>query len=173
MIRGEAIRLAYDGEVVLDDVSLEVGAGEVVVLTGEDGCGTSSLLRALGLSLLEQPPGTDWAASDVAGDLAPDLSPLGAEHLAERELWTLSGGERQRVRLCRALAAGGDLVLDEPLGYLDHAGVQAVLQVLRARADGGAAVLLVAKGDERAYAAADRMLVLEHGRVTPAGAVPS
>lgn len=169
MIRAHGLRVAHDDVVVLDDVSLQITAGEVAVLTGEDGSGTSTLLRALDVPLLEQPPGTDWEPSDLAGALAVDLSLLGAEHLAGREMWTLSGGERQRVRLCRALAHSGDLVLDEPLGYLDGPGVQRVLQALRERADAGAAVLLVAKGDERAFAAADRVLVLEGGRVTERG----
>lgn len=167
MIRGVDVRLEH---LAVDASSLTVRDGELVVLTGEDGCGTSSLLRALGVPLLEQPPGTEWSDHDLARRLAPDLSLLGAEHLAERELWTLSGGERQRVRLCAALGTAGDLALDEPLGYLDAAGVQAVLTALRARADAGAAVLVVAKGDERACSVADRVLVLQDGRVAERGA---
>ena len=166
MIGAADLHLAHDGHVVLDGASLTVADGELVVLTGEDGCGTSSLLRLLDVPLLEQPPGTEWGEHDVAGALAPDLSLLGVEHLAEREMWTLSGGERQRVRLCRAFGLPGDLALDEPLGYLDAAGVRTVLDALRARADAGSAVLLVAKGDDRAFAAADRVLALQDGRVT-------
>ncbi len=173
MIRGDDLRVAYGDVVVLDSAALHVRDGELVVLTGEDGCGTSSLLRALGGPVLEQPPGTEWERHDRAGDLARDLSLLDAAHLADREMWTLSGGERQRVRLCRSLAEPGDLLLDEALGYLDGAGVRTVLDALRAKARGGAAVLLVAKGDERALAAADRVLVLEGGRVTERAAAPS
>lgn len=173
MIRLSAATVAYDGHVVLDGASLEVADGELVVLTGEDGCGTSTLLRALDVPRLEQPPGTEWTEHELAGPFAGDLSLLGVEHLAEREMWTLSGGERQRVRLCRALAQPGDLALDEPLGYLDAAGVATVLRALRARADGGAAVLLVAKAEERAHAAADRVLVLADGRVTDGAAASS
>lgn len=173
MIRARNLQVSYDGTVVLDGARLEVADGELVVLTGEDGCGTSSLLRALDVPVLEQPPGSEWGEHDVAGAFASDLSPLSVEHLAEREMWTLSGGERQRVRLCQALAAPGDLALDEPLGYLDAAGVRTVLDALRARAAAGAAVLLVAKGEDRAFAAADRVLLLQDGRVTDAGAASS
>lgn len=147
---------------VLDDVAVEVAPGELVVLTGEDGCGTTSLLRLLPGTLLEAPPGSEWSDADVV----PAGLPLAAQ-LAGRQLWTLSAGERQRVRLSGVLA-DPVLLLDESLGALDGAGVAEVLAALRERAAGGAAVLLVAKGDERAYAAADRVLVLESGRLRQA-----
>lgn len=155
---------------MLADVALEVTAGELVVLTGEDGCGTSSLLRLLPGALLPQPPGEDWAPHDVVSSLAGQaaLDELGAGRLIDRELWTLSGGERQRVRLARALADPAPvLLLDEPLGYLDGAGVRTALAVVRARADAGRAVLVVAKGDPRAAEVADRVLVLADGRLSP------
>ena len=125
--------------------------------------------------LLPQPPGDDWADGDVVADLLTPaavtvlgvLSP--AHPPLTREMWMLSGGERQRVRLARVLGPEPDvLLLDEPLGYLDGAGVRAVLQLLRERADAGGAVLLVAKGDERAAAVADRVLVLADGALSPA-----
>ena len=155
------LSLSYGSTVVLDDVTLEVAPGELVVLTGEDGCGTSSLLRLLPGTRLDAPPGDEWDPADV---VPPGLAL--AAHLAGRELWTLSGGERQRVRLSRVLPADV-LLLDEGLGALDSAGAQEVLAALRSRADTGACVLLVAKGDERAYAAADRVLRLDRGRLLP------
>lgn len=151
-------------------MTVEVAAGELVVLTGEDGCGTSSLLHLLPGARLTQPPGTEWARDDLAGSLAPlpALAEVGAATLAERPMWTLSGGERQRVRLAWLLADPDPvLLLDEPLGYLDSAGVRLVLTLLRQRADAGRAVLVVAKGDERAALVADRVLVLVEGRLEP------
>ena len=164
------LRLVHRGVVVLDDIDLEMAAGEFVVVTGEDGCGTSSLLGLLPGMLLEQPPGQEWSRHDVAGSLAPAaaLAELGAAGLADREMWTLSGGERQRVRLA-AVIGEPVLLLDEPLGYLDGSGVQTILAVLRARTVAGACVLAVCKGDERAYAAADRVLELAGGRLTSGG----
>jgi len=158
---------------VLDGVDVELADGELVVVTGDDGVGTSTLLRALAQEwgeravLLDQPPGTDWAESDVAGDLAdPALfAALGMRSPPEREMWMLSGGERQRVRLARVLAAppGVALLLDEPLGYLDGSGRRAVLERLHGRT-----VLAVVKGDPAADAAADRVLVLADGRLSGA-----
>ena len=162
----DGLSLAYGSTVVLADVSLEVAPGELVVLTGEDGCGTSSLLRLLPGTLLETPPGAEWSADDVvAASVA--LTELDADHLVGRRMEVMSNGERQRVRLARLLSAGDTvLLLDEGLGYLDLAGVVRALRLLRSAADAGAAVLLVAKDERRAHDAADRVLLLEGGRLS-------
>ncbi len=158
---------------VLSGVDLALADGELVVVTGDDGAGTSTLLRALAREwaaaavLLDQPPGSDWSEHDVAGELAdPELfAALGMRSPPEREMWMLSGGERQRVRLARVLASPPTtaLLLDEPLGYLDAVGVRTVLERLRGRT-----ALVVAKSDPRATDAADRVLVLADGRLSPA-----
>lgn len=164
-MRADGLSLAYGSTVVLDDVTLEVAPGELVVLTGEDGCGASSLLRLLPGTLLDAPPGSEWSPSEVV-EASPALTALGGDHLVGRTLEIMSNGERQRVRLAR-VADEPVLLLDDGLGYLDRAGVQRLLDLLRARADAGAAVLLVAKGEERAYAVADRVLELRAGRLRP------
>jgi ABC-type multidrug transport system ATPase subunit len=167
---------------VLRGVDLDLAAGELVVVTGGDGCGASSLLDVLAgrrepdtgsvdggpVRLLDGPPGSDWTDGDVVDELAgagrPLLARLGMRAPGDREMWMVSSGERQRVRLAAALADPCPvLLLDEPLGYLDGAGVRVVLDRLRARAQQGTAVLAVAKADERAAAAADRVLLLQDG----------
>lgn len=158
---------------VLAGVDLDLAPGALVVLTGDDGAGTSTLLRALvqewgsACVLLDQPPGTEWSEHDVAGELAdPALfRALGMRSPAEREMWMLSGGERQRVRLARVLAAPPEvaLLLDEPFGYLDGLGRRTLLERLRGRT-----VLAVVKGDPDVAAAADRVLLLQGARLSPA-----
>jgi putative ABC transport system ATP-binding protein len=78
----------------------------------------------------------------------------------------LSGGQQQRVAVARALVGRRRLVLaDEPTGALDSATGQAVLEVLRARVDAGAAGVLVTH--ESRYAGwADRIVFLRDGRVS-------
>jgi thiamine transport system ATP-binding protein len=61
----DRVRLAYDGRLVLDDVSLDVGPDEVVALLGPSGSGKSTLLRVVA-GLLEPDGGqVRWDGSDV------------------------------------------------------------------------------------------------------------
>jgi putative ABC transport system ATP-binding protein len=77
----------------------------------------------------------------------------------------LSGGELARAGLAVALANDPSVLLaDEPTGELDTATAQRVLDLLRERADAGAAILMVTHSAEVA-AAADREVRLRDGRV--------
>lgn len=94
--------------------------------------------------------------------------------LLDRPSTALSGGERQRAALGRALAAAPDLLLlDEPLGALDPARRDRILPyVLRARRALGVAMVWVTHDLDELALAADRVLVIDHGRVVYVGGVP-
>ena len=77
----------------------------------------------------------------------------------------LSGGQQQRVAIARALVGQRRLVLaDEPTGALDTQTGEAVLRLLRARIDAGAAGVLVTH-EARHAAWADRVIFLRDGRI--------
>ncbi len=84
----------------------------------------------------------------------------------------LSGGQRQRVALARALALEPRvLVADEPISSLDTLHRRQVLDLLAAiRRDTGTALLLIAHDFAAIEAIADRVVVLEQGRVVEQGA---
>jgi len=91
--------------------------------------------------------------------------------LAERDATTLSGGELQRVRIARALAQEPSaLVLDEPTASLDIRHEMAILELLEHSARRGITVLLITHGLDLAARYADRMLLLDRGRVAAEGA---
>ena len=89
------------------------------------------------------------------------------EELAGRYPWQLSGGQRQRVGLARALAAEpAVLLMDEPFGALDpltRAEMQTMLRELRRRV--GKTTLIVTHDLEEALYLADRVVLLEGGKV--------
>lgn len=101
------------------------------------------------------------------------LERVGADRLANRRPRELSGGQAQRVALARALAAGPDvLLLDEPLAGLDVTAAAAIRSELRTvlAADGRAA-LLITHDLLDVVGLADRVMVLEDGRIADIGAV--
>ncbi|WP_406297601.1 ABC transporter ATP-binding protein [Embleya sp. NBC_00888] len=93
------------------------------------------------------------------------LTEVGLEHFGDRFPDDMSGGQQQRVAIARALVGERRLVLaDEPTGALDSTTGEAVLRVLRARCEAGAAVVLVTH-EARHAAWADRIVFLRDGRL--------
>ncbi|HJD80480.1 MAG TPA: ABC transporter ATP-binding protein, partial [Kitasatospora aureofaciens] len=93
------------------------------------------------------------------------LEELGIPELADRFPDDMSGGQQQRVAIARALIGERRLVLaDEPTGALDSTTGEAVLAVLRARCDAGAAAMMVTH-EARHAAWADRVVFLRDGRM--------
>jgi molybdate transport system ATP-binding protein len=101
------------------------------------------------------------------------LREVDAEEFADRKPRQLSGGQAQRVAIARALAAEPDvLLLDEPLSGLDvaaAAGIRAVLRNVVTR--NGSAVILITHDLLDVFTLADRVLVLESGRIAEMGPV--
>ena len=94
------------------------------------------------------------------------------EGLAHRIPSQLSGGQRQRVALARALAVEPRvLLLDEPFGALD-ARVRRELRrwLRRLHDDLGITSLFVTHDQEEALELADRVVVMNHGRIEQVGA---
>ena len=101
------------------------------------------------------------------------LSIMGIEGILRRYPAQLSGGERQRVAIARALLIRPRLLLmDEPLASLDAARKQEILPYLeRLHAGFDLPILYVSHSVDEVARLADRVLVLDHGRLIDRGTV--
>jgi sulfonate transport system ATP-binding protein len=179
---------------VLRDLDLDIAPGEFVALLGRSGSGKTTLLRTLaGLDspdgqdiavpdaravVFQEPRLLPWkpiwrnvglglSGGDVQARAEAALVEVGLGH--RRDVWpcTLSGGEAQRASLARALVREPRLLLlDEPFASLDaltrirmH---ELVMALWRTHAP---AILLVTHDVDEAIALADRVLVLDGGRI--------
>jgi len=196
----------------VDNLSLEVGDGELLVLLGPSGCGKTTTLRMI--AGFERPQagviriGTDLVAGHsswvpperrgvgivfqdyalfphltVAQNVAFGILRLGRRERAERvaaaldavglsEYTTrypheLSGGQQQRVALARAMAPRPKLLLlDEPFSNLDPELRVALRYEVRAIVRrSGITTVLVTHDQSEAFALADRIAVMQHGRI--------
>lgn len=119
------------------------------------------------LSNVEVGLGRDRQRADVRARAEQALGEVGLAD--KRDQWpsVLSGGQKQRVALARALVSRPRvLALDEPLGALD-ALTRISMQVLLNRVwdDQGFTPILVTHDVSEAVALADRVLVIEGGRI--------
>lgn len=96
---------------------------------------------------------------------------LRIEHLLDREAKSLSGGEQQRVAIARALAANPEVIaLDEAFRGLDISTKEGVLSEFKeVQENERLSVILVTHDFEEAYALADKICVMNEGRILQLG----
>lgn len=190
--------LRRGGRTVLDDVDLTVREGEVVGLIGRNGAGKTSLgLLAVGaLSAtngkvgrqrggepiyVPQNPALAFTSGSLQGEAtrrglawpaaAAAIAATGLPPDPDRHPLAFSHGERRRIALALSIAAPGQrlVVLDEPASGLDGTGLAALerdIEALRAR---GSAIIVIAHDLDWMVRVADRIALIEAGRVLAAG----
>jgi molybdate transport system ATP-binding protein len=115
-------------------------------------------------------PRSAGASSAAARDTAMHwLTEVDAGSLAPRRPGQLSGGQAQRVAVARALAADPDLLLlDEPMAALDIQAAPLLRRLLK-RVLAGRRAIIITHDILDALMLADRVIVLEDGRITEQG----
>ncbi len=195
----EQLSVALEGREILCDVSFVAPGGQIIAVVGRNGAGKTTLLRALvglqrhtgvvevagarpGLALVFQNPDLQLFNAAVREEIlyklpAPNLlyyhwllQVLGLTAYEDTPPLLLSEGEKKRVALATALMRGPrhGLLLDEPALGQDAAHKVRLLALARALADTGRVVMMTTH--DRALAAqADRVLLLENGRLVADG----
>lgn len=113
-----------------------------------------------------------WPASDISPRVDEVLRQVNLTSFEKRRVTELSGGEQQRVALARALAPRPRLLmLDEPLGALDRALRESLLDELRMILHHtGIPAIYVTHDQQEAFTLADRIILLRDGQIAQAGA---
>jgi sulfonate transport system ATP-binding protein len=195
VVRLRSLGRSFGDQVVLDGVDLDIRPGEFVTVLGRSGSGKTTLLRLLArlddgftgeLStgtapavVFQDPRLFPWQlaidnvrlglrGADARERAVTALAEVGLEGREKAWPRQLSGGQRQRVALARALVREPDLLLlDEPFSALDAlARISAQALVNRLWQTYGPAVLLVTHDVEEALLLADRVLLIEDGRIS-------
>ncbi len=150
-------------------LSFELGAGEALHITGANGVGKTTLMRALAgltapfagkvqregnLGLLDERPALDldqplgkalafWAKIDGCADPSEALEALGLRRLLEVPVRYLSTGQRKRAGLAALLSRKVPIwLLDEPLSGLDASAIETVTRLIEAHVKGGGIALI-------------------------------
>jgi iron(III) transport system ATP-binding protein len=111
------------------------------------------------------------ARTTITARVAELLKLVGLPESAAKFPSQLSGGQQQRIALARALAtAPGLLLLDEPLSALDALERVRLRQEIRALQQRlGVTTIMVTHDQEEALSMADRIVVMNHGRIEQIG----
>jgi ABC-2 type transport system ATP-binding protein len=171
-IRVLATLLQPDGgaaRVLGHDVAREPAAVRAKVsLTGQFASIDEDLTGRENLVLVGRLLGLGWGAARArAREL---LKAFDLEEAAARQVRTFSGGMRRRLDIAASLVVTPELLfLDEPTTGLDPRSRNQVWEIVRAIAAEGTTVLLTTQYLEEADRLADRLAVIDHGRLIAEG----
>jgi heme exporter protein A len=172
-LRLENVAVIRGNRLVLNDLSFDAAAGDVIWIRGANGCGKSTLLRLIAgllpkasgmisaegnMALADENLALDanlpvekalrfWADMDGATPSARDaaLSDMDLHTLSEIPVRFLSTGQRKRTSITRVLASSAAIwLLDEPYNGLDSASCARLDQAILKHAGAGGIVLVAA-----------------------------
>ena len=114
------------------------------------------------------------AANQALGAAAEWLAEVGLAGREKQRAAELSGGEQQRVAIARALVSGPSLLLaDEPTGDLDERSAEIIFELMQRLHRSHHLTSIIATHNLSLARRADRVLNLEHGKLTPGAEAPA
>ncbi|HSP38321.1 MAG TPA: ATP-binding cassette domain-containing protein [Frankiaceae bacterium] len=171
LLRPDSGRICLDGTVLVDGRTWTPPHARPVALLAQQALLFPHLTVRENVAFGPRSRSRDRSAARAVAD--EWLDAVDARDLASRRPAQLSGGQQQRVAVARALAVDPHLLLlDEPMAALDVGAAPALRQLLRrVLSDGRRSALLVTHDVLDALMLADRVVVLESGRIVEQGPV--
>ena len=160
LIHIDGMIIGHEKNILYNNVTFEIHAGDCIMLCGANGSGKTTLLKAIaglqqtdcrvtmipsripkvkGFTVRDFVRVSCYNQTDMAGNLSVKdgkslknaLARLGIAHLEDRDISTLSDGEFQKACIAASLVQNaGVILLDEPTAFLDAENKIAVLQGL-------------------------------------------
>ena len=165
----------YTGQICLNDDDIKVLnekeiAKKMAVLVQENSADFD--FKVKDIVLLGRLPYKNLFDEDTSDDydiVKKSLEYVGMLTYAERYFSSLSGGEKQRIAICRCLMQNTSVILaDEPTGNLDSKTELEVISMLKSCVSEYGQTLVMITHDETIAQMADRMIVIEDGKVVRA-----
>jgi ABC-2 type transport system ATP-binding protein len=152
----------------LDGVRDAPAVRQKVSLTGQYASVDEDLTGHENLVLVSRRLGMSWV--DARARATELLGAFGLSDAASRQVRTFSGGMRRRIDIAASLVTRPEILfLDEPTTGLDPRSRNQVWDLVRQIAADGTTVLLTTQYLEEADRLAERMAVVDHGRVIAEG----
>jgi energy-coupling factor transporter ATP-binding protein EcfA2 len=188
LLKAENVVVDYANLRAVDNISIEVRAGEVIAIMGENGSGKTSLLWALQgqnpsldeIAMVPQQASDLLFLNSLSEELRDSDEVAGAKPTSTASLLEqftsrldpaihprdLSSGQQLALVLAMQLVKNAPVVLlDEPTRGLDYATKKQVAQVIRGLAAAGKAIIFASHDVEFVAQTADRVVQLEAGKV--------
>jgi zinc transport system ATP-binding protein len=200
LITAKAMSVRHGKSTVLQNVTFDISAGEIVTIVGPNGSGKSTLLRAL-IGAVDIHQGTVTRKTGLRVGYVPQklhidstlpisvhrflslpirktmqqtkdaLEQAGASALADRQMADLSGGQFQRVLLARALLGDPELlILDEATQGLDQPGSAAFYRQIESLRSSMGCAVLMVSHELHVVMAASDRVICLNGHVCCEGA---
>jgi simple sugar transport system ATP-binding protein len=167
------IRKSFGAVQALRGVDLRLQENEVLGLVGDNAAGKSTLMKVLSGAYIPDGGEIYIEGQKVRFTGPEDARQLGIEMVYQDfalasvrlKVENLSGGQRQAVAIGRATAFNAKvIIMDEPTAALSVAAIGKVLDLIRELKRQGSSIIIISHRLEDIFEAADRVVVLRHGR---------